>query len=40
MFCLFSLCRNKEDVYENLSKGKKDVKKTKTEKKPGSVRKR
>ncbi|XP_037532531.1 tyrosine-protein phosphatase non-receptor type 6 [Nematolebias whitei] len=32
--------KNKEDVYENVSKGKKDVKKTKTEKKPGSVRKR
>ncbi|KAF7226966.1 tyrosine-protein phosphatase non-receptor type 6 [Nothobranchius furzeri] len=32
--------KSKEDVYENLSKGKKDVKKSKTEKKPSSVRKR
>ncbi|XP_071765044.1 tyrosine-protein phosphatase non-receptor type 6 isoform X1 [Centroberyx gerrardi] len=32
--------KNKEDVYENLSKGKKDVKKQKSEKKSGSVRKR
>uniref|UniRef100_A0A3Q3A2L5 Tyrosine-protein phosphatase non-receptor type n=1 Tax=Kryptolebias marmoratus TaxID=37003 RepID=A0A3Q3A2L5_KRYMA len=31
---------NKDDVYENLSKGKKDMKKSKTEKKPGSVRKK
>ncbi|XP_031708594.1 tyrosine-protein phosphatase non-receptor type 6 isoform X2 [Anarrhichthys ocellatus] len=32
--------KTKEDVYENLSKGKKDVKKSKSEKKSGSVRKR
>ncbi|CAJ1062518.1 tyrosine-protein phosphatase non-receptor type 6 [Xyrichtys novacula] len=32
--------KNKEDVYENLSKGKKDVKKQKADKKSGSVRKR
>ncbi|KAK5615165.1 Tyrosine-protein phosphatase non-receptor type 6 [Crenichthys baileyi] len=29
--------KNKEDVYENLSKGKKDMKKSKFEKKTGSV---
>ncbi|XP_049439580.1 tyrosine-protein phosphatase non-receptor type 6 isoform X1 [Epinephelus fuscoguttatus] len=32
--------KNKEDVYENLSKGKKDGKKSKTDKKSGSVKKR
>ncbi|XP_032374573.1 tyrosine-protein phosphatase non-receptor type 6 isoform X1 [Etheostoma spectabile] len=32
--------KNKEDVYENLSKGKKDVKKPNSDKKSGSVRKR
>ncbi|XP_061573072.1 tyrosine-protein phosphatase non-receptor type 6 [Cololabis saira] len=32
--------KNKEDVYENLSKGKKDVKKSKSDKKSGSVKKR
>ncbi|XP_037640145.1 tyrosine-protein phosphatase non-receptor type 6 isoform X2 [Sebastes umbrosus] len=32
--------KNKEDVYENLSKGKKDSKKPKADKKSGSVRKR
>ncbi|CAG6015092.1 unnamed protein product [Menidia menidia] len=32
--------KNKEDVYENLSKGKKDVKKSKPDKKSGSVRKK
>ncbi|XP_029136102.1 tyrosine-protein phosphatase non-receptor type 6 isoform X1 [Labrus bergylta] len=32
--------KNTEDVYENLSKGKKDVKKQKSDKKSGSVRKR
>ncbi|XP_007550196.1 PREDICTED: tyrosine-protein phosphatase non-receptor type 6-like isoform X1 [Poecilia mexicana] len=32
--------KNKEDVYENLSKGKKDVKKSKSEKKTGSVKKK
>ncbi|XP_075965308.1 tyrosine-protein phosphatase non-receptor type 6 [Anarhichas minor] len=32
--------KTKDDVYENLSKGKKDVKKPKSEKKSGSVRKR
>lgn len=39
---MFTFARNKEDVYENLgAKGKKDVKKQKSEeKKSGSVRKR
>ncbi|XP_047217901.1 tyrosine-protein phosphatase non-receptor type 6 [Girardinichthys multiradiatus] len=32
--------KNKEDVYENLSKGKKDMKKSKFEKKTGSVKKK
>ncbi|XP_030250880.1 tyrosine-protein phosphatase non-receptor type 6 isoform X3 [Sparus aurata] len=32
--------KNKEDVYENLSKGKKDMKKQKSDKKSGSVKKR
>ncbi|XP_010746103.1 tyrosine-protein phosphatase non-receptor type 6 [Larimichthys crocea] len=32
--------KNKEDVYENLSKGKKDVKKQKSDKKSSSVRKK
>ncbi|XP_074539441.1 tyrosine-protein phosphatase non-receptor type 6 [Halichoeres trimaculatus] len=32
--------KNKEDVYENLSKAKKDVKKQKSDKKSGSVRKK
>ncbi|XP_029308139.1 tyrosine-protein phosphatase non-receptor type 6 [Cottoperca gobio] len=32
--------KTKEDVYENLSKGKKDVKKTKSDKKSGSLKKR
>ncbi|XP_072250141.1 tyrosine-protein phosphatase non-receptor type 6 isoform X1 [Leuresthes tenuis] len=32
--------KNKEDVYANLSKGKKDVKKPKSDKKSGSVKKR
>ncbi|TNN54555.1 Tyrosine-protein phosphatase non-receptor type 6 [Liparis tanakae] len=32
--------KNKEDVYENLSKEKKDVKKPKSDKKSGSVKKR
>lgn len=32
--------KNKEDVYENLSKGKKDAKKSKSDKKSGSVKKR
>ncbi|KAM4567960.1 tyrosine-protein phosphatase non-receptor type 6 isoform 1-T1 [Fundulus diaphanus] len=32
--------KNKEDVYENLSKGKKDTKKSKSEKKTGSVKKK
>uniref|UniRef100_A0A3P8S855 protein-tyrosine-phosphatase n=1 Tax=Amphiprion percula TaxID=161767 RepID=A0A3P8S855_AMPPE len=32
--------KNKEDVYENLSKAKKDGKKSKSEKKSGSVKKR
>uniref|UniRef100_A0A3Q4BLB3 protein-tyrosine-phosphatase n=1 Tax=Mola mola TaxID=94237 RepID=A0A3Q4BLB3_MOLML len=35
-----SVHRNKEDVYENLSKAKKDQKKQKSDKKSGSVRKR
>ena len=40
--CSFAFVRHKEDVYENLgAKGKKDVKKQKSEdKKSGSVRKR
>ncbi|KAI9515368.1 Tyrosine-protein phosphatase non-receptor type 6 [Dissostichus eleginoides] len=32
--------KNKEELYENLSKGKKDVKKSKSDKKSGSVKKR
>ncbi|XP_029928892.1 tyrosine-protein phosphatase non-receptor type 6 isoform X2 [Myripristis murdjan] len=32
--------KNKEDVYENLSKAKKDMKKQKSDKKSGSVKKR
>ncbi|XP_043972816.1 tyrosine-protein phosphatase non-receptor type 6 isoform X3 [Gambusia affinis] len=32
--------KNKDDVYENLSKGKKDMKKSKSEKKTGSVKKK
>ncbi|XP_028984826.1 tyrosine-protein phosphatase non-receptor type 6 isoform X2 [Betta splendens] len=32
--------KNKDDVYENLSKGKKDTKKSKSDKKSGSVRKK
>ncbi|KAM9310232.1 tyrosine-protein phosphatase non-receptor type 6 isoform 2-T4 [Pholidichthys leucotaenia] len=32
--------KQKEDIYENVSKGKKDGKKSKTEKKGGSVKKR
>ena len=35
-----SIFRNKEELYENLSKGKKDVKKSKSDKKSGSVKKR
>lgn len=40
LICVFCLSRNKEDVYENLSKGKKDVKKPKSDKKSGSVKKK
>lgn len=42
MLIRFSLLlnRNKDDIYENLSKTKKDGKKAKAEKKSGSVRKR
>lgn len=32
--------KNKEEVYQNLSKGKKDIKKSKSDKKSGSVKKK